>query len=139
MRRKTRTKKKRSGIRLIAALLVAACGIAGAADHKKSSTYALVSGTVFRDPGLAFPGASVVLTVDPAVGAQPHKKFKPLKTTSDGRGEFAFRLPPVPGHYVVEASAKGFSPQQKKAEVSDPEEDVSVNFLLMPKSKQGGQ
>ena len=135
MRRRKRTKKKRNGIRLITALLLVACGIAGAADHRKSATYALVSGTVFRDPGFAFPGVSVVLTLAPA-DTQPHKKFKPLKTTSDGRGEFAFRLPPVAGHYVVEASAKGFLPQEKKAEVSDPQEDVNLNFLLMPKSKQ---
>jgi len=133
MRRKRKTRKKRSGIKL-AALLVAACAIAGAGDRKKDEAHAVVAGTVFHDPGFALPGATVVIAVDDAGGDNGH--FKPRKTLADGRGEFAFRVPPAAAHYVLRVSAKGYEPQEKKAEVSDPEERVDVNFILMPKSKQ---
>jgi hypothetical protein len=134
--RRRKTRKRRSGIKLAGALLLVACAIAGAGDRKKSEAHAVVAGTVFHDPGLALPGATVVLALDDA-GGNGH--FKPQKTLSDDRGEFAFHVPPAAAHYVLRVSAKGFEAQEKKAEVSDPEERVDVNFNLMPKSKQEPQ
>lgn len=134
MRRRTRTRKKKSGIRAGAIVLAALCAVGAGGDHKKGATaYALVGGTVFRDPGFALPGAAVVLTLD-ETGGEGH--FKPLKTASDDRGEFVFRLPPVSAHYLLRASAKGYQAAEKKAEVSDPHERVDVNFMLAQESKQ---
>src|SRR5512134_3393652 len=87
MRRRT---KKKIGAKLAAALMLAAAVAAPAAGEKpkkQKDSYAVVAGTVFREPGFALRGAEVTLAADPAP-----PKFKPMKTTSDGRGEFAFRI-----------------------------------------------
>lgn len=92
----------------------------------------MVSGTVFRDPGFAFPGAQVTLTsVD-----QPAGDAKPIRerVISDDRGEFAFRVPPVEMHYKVSVAAKGFQPQEKSVEIRG-EEQVDATFMLEPESK----
>src|SRR5689334_23863138 len=58
--------------------------------QKEAEPYAVIAGTVFRDPGFAQPGASVVL----ALKSAPGKKL--LEVTSSPRGEFTFRVPAEP-------------------------------------------
>ena len=54
---------------------------------QKAETSAVIAGTVFRDPGFAQGGASVVL----ALKSSPTKKLQQQITAS--RGEFSFRVP----------------------------------------------
>lgn len=129
-RRRTTTTGSKLGILAFAAV-VFCCTLAGAAPpskdkDKKSEAYALVAGTVFRDPGFAMPGVEVVLV--PAKG-------KKQKTVSDRRGEFVFRVPPEPADYTVAISAKGFESQQKTVSVHG-EERVEVTFSLPASSNQ---
>jgi hypothetical protein len=89
---------------------------------------ALVAGTVFRDPGFALPRAEVVLTVKvPPAGVKPPKAQKLL---SDGRGEFAFRVPPVKAEYLVTARAAGMVAEEKAAVLSGGPERVDLYFNL---------
>jgi hypothetical protein len=90
---------------------------------------AVVSGTVFRDPGFAQPGVTVKL----ARKGQPAKKLQ--QTTSNYRGEFSFRVPAGPETYIVSASGKGFQPEQQEVAISG-EEQANVTLVLSPESKQ---
>ena len=116
-------------------LLLATAGMLGAAGKKKAlaESYALVSGTVFREPGFALPGADVTLVPDPEPG-QPAAKIKKLQAVSDARGEFAFRVPPAAMRYKVFVAAKGYNGEEKSASVQG-EERVEVTFLLRAESK----
>jgi hypothetical protein len=120
-----------SGSRLIAALTaLCACGlILAAAKKPQPGPYAVVAGTVFRDPGFALPDATVTLTLrdDPK-----SKKLQQSVTTP--RGEFSFQVPPTPATYIVKASLKGFRPDQKEAAVSG-EARIDVTLTLVPESK----
>src|SRR5882724_951772 len=108
---KRRNPKKRtmtSGSRslLAIALLILGAAVAIGADKKSGKksdknnveAYALIAGTVFRESGFALPGAEVTLT--PEAGEAPNAKNKKLKAISDARGEFAFRVPPLPWRYT---------------------------------------
>src|SRR5579871_4277106 len=104
---RTRTKKRRKrriGSSLL--LLIALCSPLSVAQKRKAEAYAVVAGTVFREPGFALPGADVTVTPHPGEGQAPFK-LKKLQAISDGRGEFAFRVPPTPMRYTVRVSAKG--------------------------------
>jgi len=96
---------------------------------KNESAYAVIAGTVFRDPGFAQPGAAVWLTRkdDP-------KEKKLGEAVSDGRGEFAFRVPPVQATYVLRATLKGYRPVRQDIDVGG-EEQVNATLLLVPESK----
>ena len=127
-----RRKKKRIGARLAALVLLAAAVVAplaGQKDKKQKQGYAVVAGTVFREPGLALPGAEIMLTADPAP-----PKFKPMKTTSDGRGEYAFHVPAREARYTLKVKAAGYGPEQKEASVSG-EQRVDVFFQLKPAAR----
>jgi hypothetical protein len=127
MRRK-RKKRKRIGASVLALLLLCLLTVATAllgADPAK----AVIAGTVFRDPGFAFPRVQVTLTaltLPPGV-----KKFKPIRLLSDARGEFAFYVPPGEARYQVRAEAPGFTPEQKEASVAASER-VDVYLTLKP-------
>ena len=128
---KTRTRTE--GLRRAPALILATACLATAAPAlaqggKKNAPYAVVAGTVFRDPGFAQPGATVVLT------RKDDPTFKKQEAASDSRGDFAFRVPPGPGAYVVRAALKGFKPAQQEISVSG-EEYVNATLLLVPESK----
>jgi len=119
-----------SGSRLCAALLlIAAVGVLSGQSRRQQQAYAIVEGTVFRDPGLALPGAKVVLTLkdDP-------KAKKLLEAETNYRGEFLFRVPTDDAMYVVKASLKGYGPEEKEAAVSG-EVRVSVSLVLSPQKK----
>jgi hypothetical protein len=121
-----------SGSRLAASLAVMALCAAGlrAGDRKKAEqSYAVVAGTVFRDPGFALAEAKVVLTLR---GDPKAKKLQ--EAVTNYRGEFAFRVPPKEAAYVVKASMKGYRAEEKEAAISG-EERTEVNLVLMPVSK----
>jgi hypothetical protein len=104
----------------------------GAAD-KNDAPHAVVAGTVFRENGFSLSGATVTLAAKDAPGV-PKTKAKKLQSVSDGRGEFAFRVPPGAATYVVRASLKGFQAVEKEASVSG-DERVEVTLMLPAESK----
>lgn len=131
--RRTKTRKMRIGSK--AALGVLICVFAAQAGSKKKvvEPYAVVGGTVFREPGLAFPEAQVTLIPDPEAG-QPPSTVKKLTAVSDRRGEFAFRVPVTAMRYTVRAVAKGYTAQEKSVSVEG-EERVDATLTLKPESK----
>ena len=96
---------------------------------KSPEPYAIVAGTVFRDPGFAQPGASVVL----ALKSAPAKKLQ--QQISSPRGEFSFRVPPGPNAYLVTATLKGFQNASQEVEIQD-QEQINATLLLVPESKR---
>ena len=126
-----RLRKLKLALLLTTALLGCAL-LLGAAD-KNDAPHAVVAGTVFRENGFSLPGATVTLTVKDAPGV-PKTKAKKLQSVSDARGEFAFRVPPGAGTYVVRASLKGFQAVEKEASVSG-DERVEVTIMLPAESK----
>jgi hypothetical protein len=117
-------------VRVRHAKLVAAlwsCALLLSAADRNEAPHAVVAGTVFRENGFSLPGAAVTLAVK-------DKKAKKLQSVSDGRGEFAFRVPPGAATYVITASLKGFQSVEKEASVSA-EERVEVTLVLPAESK----
>lgn len=116
----------------VAAVLLAVVSILPSpmrAGRKKApSAYGIVSGTVFRDPGYAFPDAKVELL------SKAPKPKKLQDAVTNYRGEFEFRVPPVEATYVVRASSKGYVADQKETTVSG-EEQVEVSLVLSPEKK----
>ena len=121
-----------SGSRVVAVLALAGVGaLSSAAGGKKDDArpYAIVSGTVFRDPGYALAGATVTLMLR----AEPKPK-KVDQAVSTARGEFSFRVPTATATYVVRAALKGYQTLEKEVEVSG-EDHVAVTLTLEPQSK----
>jgi hypothetical protein len=118
---------RRAGLLAILGVCALAAGT-GAKKHE-AGPYAIVAGTVFRDPGFALPDANVVLLLrgDP-------KPRKLQQAVSSPHGEFAFRVPPEPAAYIVRASAKGYQSAEKEAVISG-EDRVDVTLSLAPESK----
>ena len=111
-----------------AALLILAGLVLARADAQEQTEYAIVAGTVFRDPGYALSDARVILAV-------PGEKGKKLQeAVTNYRGEFLFRVPPREAKYVVRAAMKGYRPDEKEATISGPER-IDVNLVLVPESK----
>jgi hypothetical protein len=97
-----------------------------------AADYAVVAGTVFREPGFALPQARVRLRVlqPPAVKKKPRDR----QLLSDARGEFAFRLPAGAARYRLEVSAEGFVPQEKEVAVAaDERVDSYFELKAVPK------
>jgi hypothetical protein len=116
---------------LAAVILVAAVlslAQQGKKTAKKRAPYAVIAGTVFRDPGFAQPGAAVTLTLrDP-------KEKKLQEAVSDNRGEFAFHVPPGQATYIIRATLKGFRAASQDIDISG-EEQINATLLLVPESK----
>jgi hypothetical protein len=137
MRKKTRRMKRKTGASRLLSVLVVAASLAcppgllqGASAADKPQ--AVIAGTVFRDPGFAFPRAELTLT---AIALPPGvKKLKPMKTTSDIRGEYSFRVPPGSARYRIEASAPGFAAEQREVEISASER-IDVYLTLKPNAR----
>jgi hypothetical protein len=130
--RKKRTKRKRTSLTRRAAFAVLAgvflLGFSTSGKSKKKvqeTPEAVIAGTVFRPPGLALPGAEVIVT--PLDVEKPKK----LKTVTNFRGEFAVRVPAVPMKYSVDVKAEGFKPDQKTAAIEG-EQRRDLSFLLDP-------
>lgn len=121
-----------SGSKIAGAILFGALLGAAAFGGQKNASYAIVEGTVFRDPGYALADAKVVI-------APREGKSKKQEATTNYRGEFQFRVPAVEAVYIVKASKKGFHPDQKEAAVTGGgvagSERVEVNLVLSPESK----
>jgi hypothetical protein len=121
------------GLLLCLACLCVVPSLASKKKDTKNDSYSVVAGTVFREPGLALPGAEVILFPE---GEEPTgKKSKKMTYTANGRGEFAFHVPPVKARYNVKASAKGFKTQEKVVEVV-PDERAEVTFMLAAESNK---
>ncbi len=120
--RKKRRKRTESGVsRRVWFLFALPALIAGSlfalsmfADDAKPK--AVIAGTVFRDPGFAFPRAEA--TLSPLALPSGVKKFKPLRLFTDARGEFAFYVPAGEARYRISASAAGFSPDEKTVAIA---------------------
>ena len=117
---------------LLSNFLLAGGSLAQNKPGKKPAPYAIVAGTVFRDPGFAQPGAAVVL----ALKSAPGKKLQ--EHISSPRGEVSFRVPPGPNTYVLTASLKGFQTARQEIEIQG-EEQMNVSLLLIPESKTKGR
>ncbi len=129
----TMMRRRTSSLSSAACLLVLAAVHLMAQDPKKTAApYAIVSGTVFRDPGFAQPGAFVVLTLK----SEPARKLQ--NQVSSPRGEFSFRVPPGPQTYVVTATLKGFQTVRQEVEIQD-QEQINATLLLVPESKNKGR
>src|SRR6185369_35317 len=100
-----------------------------AQSKPKPGPEAVIAGTVFRDPGFAQPGASVVLTLKSA----PAKKLQ--HQISSPRGEFTFRIPAGSNRYLVTATLKGFQTAREEIEIQG-EEQINATLLLVPESKE---
>src|SRR5579859_3263638 len=95
-----------------------------AQGHKQQAPYAIIAGTVFRDPGFAQPGASVVL----ALKSAPNKKQQ--QQISSPRGEFSFHVPAGPQTYLVTATLKGFQTAREEIEIQDQEQNNATLLLV---------
>ena len=132
-RRKTR--KRRIGTSLILfSLLVLSCALQAQTNKKAPGSYGLIGGSVYDPSGRAFPHATATLTPDPQSGSAS-LKMKKLEAVSDSRGEFVFRVPAAPMHYILRVAAKGFEPQEKPVDITA-DERVDVTFQLEPESKR---
>ena len=133
-------KKTRSGsalVLLLAALILTVFSPPALSKDKKAgkqqpATYGIVSGTVFRVPGFALPGASV--TVTPEASERDGVNFKKFKVVTDARGEFAVRVPAVPMKYTLNVKSKGFQGQDKSVTIEG-EQRKEVTFQLEPEAK----
>jgi len=130
-------RKRRNGSRaalLLAAALSLSLGSPAQKHGKKDAqAHAIVAGTVFRESGFALPGADITLVPDAQPGQTP-VKIRNTTAVSDARGEFAFHVPPTAMRYIIKARAKGFTEQQKTADI-DGEVRVDVTLTLPTESK----
>lgn len=123
----------RSALVLVLVLALPTLALARPKGRKARLAHAVVAGTVFKENGLAFPGAQVELDAAPEPGKV--NKFKKMKAITDARGEFAFHVAPGPARYVLRAGAPGWQAQEKTAAIAAGER-VDVFFRLEPASKQ---
>ncbi len=101
---------------------------------KSGQAHALISGTVFREPGFSLGGAEIELQPDPK--GNTSVKVKKMKAVCDSRGEFAFRVPAAAMSYTLSFRAKGFQPEQRPVTISGEErQDVFVTL----KAREGSQ
>jgi hypothetical protein len=105
--------------------------VVAAAQRTKSApqAYAVVAGTVFQADGRVLRGAAVTLKENPEDGSTSRRKA--LAGTSDGRGEFAFRVPAIPMRYTVIVEAAGYVSQEKQVSVAG-EQSADVYFQMEP-------
>lgn len=123
---------RREWFGVTAAALVFSTPAIGAKKKKSADLYAIVAGTVFRDPGFALPGAQVL--IEPEQEVVNGSKLKAQKAVSDARGEFAFRVAPIAAKYRITVKAEGMASQTKPAATSGGEERIDVTFTLSPAS-----
>jgi Carboxypeptidase regulatory-like domain len=100
--------------------------------QRAQAPYALITGTVFRETGLAFPGAEVTLAA--AGDSKGARKFKKIQVATSARGEFVLRVPAATMSFTVTAKASGYRAQEKPVTVTG-EDRMDVFFRLEPASK----
>lgn len=138
-------KRTRTGSSVFFAFLLLFCLSAARLPAKKKEnskhdpvTYALIAGTTFRPPGFALPGSKI--RIEPGAAEAGGTRLKPLESVTDGRGEFAVRVPAVPMQWTVHVQANGFLPQSRIVRVEG-EQRVDLSFVLepaQPKTDKGG-
>jgi hypothetical protein len=102
-------------------------------DRQKA--FAVVAGTVFRDPGFAFPGVAIVL--EPAPEGKTSLKVKKMEAVSDSRGEFAFRVPAVAMRYNLIFQAAGYGIEKRTVTIAGEErQDV---YVTLHAAKEGAR
>jgi len=132
--RRKKKRKKRIGTSLLLLVVAALLPFAAAAKKKPAlETYAVISGSVFKESGYALPDASVTLLPDPPSGSAAEKAQK-MEMVSDARGEFIFRVPPSPMSYTVVVAAKGYQSLRKSVSVEG-ETRIEVTFQMERESK----
>lgn len=94
----------------------------------------MIAGTVFRDSGFVLPGAEITVAAAPDPQERRKAKLRKANAVSDGRGEFAVRVPVEPMRYLVTVRAKGFRPQEKVVEIEG-DQKVDLFFLLEPERR----
>jgi hypothetical protein len=98
--------------------LVAPCTAQGE-DAKKSKPYALIFGTVWDPDGHALYAVKVKIR-------RASEKKARWELESNHTGEFAQRVPPGPGDYVVWADVKGYKLPDGKRLQAGPEAKVHI-------------
>lgn len=117
----------------LAAAVFAGALAAPAAAGKNPAPSGVLAGTVFSDAGFAQRGAQVVVRAVPEEGVKRPKPSE-WKLVTDGRGEFAVRVPAGRIRYEIEVRADGFLPQKKETYVGI-DERVELSFLLERQTK----
>ena len=95
-----------------------------------SFAYSVIAGTVFSDTGHALPGIEVEL-----LPAKLGKKNKRQTEQTNGRGEFAFRVPVEEMEYTLSIKTAVYHPESKRVKIVG-EERVDQNFLLERSKKK---
>jgi hypothetical protein len=95
-----------------------------------AEAYAVVAGTVFRETGHALAGVEVILTP-----FESSKRNRKQQLRTNGRGEFAFRVPAAAMEYTVEVKAPGYRAESKRVKIGG-DERVDENFILEPVRKE---
>jgi len=134
MMMKMRTTRTRTRTTRILLVLLTCLGLAtplATARDKKVEARALLSGSVFREPGFALRGASVVVTTTGS-----GKKKQEWKALTDARGEFVLHVAAGPADYTVVVRATGFRSEQKPVTLAG-EENVELAFLLQAAPPEG--
>lgn len=106
---------------------------AGSGKSKKEQPpYALVTGTVFRETGVALAGAQVTMA---AVGdSKEARKAKKILAVTSPRGEFVIRVAAAPMCYTLSVKASGYQPREKPVAIAA-EDRIDVFFRMEPASK----
>ena len=117
-------KRKRTGTSLVLAACLVGVLLVCAALAGAEETYGVIGGSVFRETGHAFPGVPVQLTP-----LKPSKKWKVQKAVTNGRGEYAFRVPAAEMEFDLAVKIDGYRPETKRVKIVG-EERIDQNFLL---------
>lgn len=105
--------------------------------EKPAKAFAIVSGTVFREPGFALAGAEIEMQPDAVSAASNKRKAKAMKAKADGRGEFSFRVPAEPMRYQLKFSAAGFAGESKTVSIQG--EERQEVFVTLKSAKEATQ
>jgi hypothetical protein len=103
--------------------------------EKAPETFAIISVSVFRDPGFSLPGAEIDL--QPDTEGKTSIKVKKMKAVSDRRGELAFRVPAAAMRYTVTIRAKGYQSATRQVTIAGEErQDVFVTLKAARETSQ---
>lgn len=95
-------------------------GMARGGDSKKPKPYALIFGTVWDPDGHALYAVTVKIR-------RAGEKKTRWELQSNHTGEFAQRVPPGPGDYIVWADVKGYKLPDGKRLLAGPEVKVHID------------
>lgn len=105
------------------------------AKDKSKKSFAVIAGTVFRDPGFAFPGVAILL--EPAPEGKTSVKVKKMDAVTDSRGEFAFRVPAAAMRYNLTIQATGHTTEKRSVTIAG--EERQEVFVTLQAAKEGAR